>query len=80
MKTKMLKRDFVGRQARLTRQISNGRGDILDAGETVKIDGTYRGRFSIETVVKCPHCYRRQKVSVSQVSERDFELIDDETS
>jgi hypothetical protein len=40
---------------------------ILDIGEIVKIDGTYRGRFSIETIVKCKHCYRRQKVGISQV-------------
>jgi hypothetical protein len=78
MAKKMLKRDFVGRRARLTRQISNGAGTILDKGEIVKIDGTYRGRFSIETVTTCKHCYRRQKVGISQVHESDFTLIDEE--
>jgi hypothetical protein len=76
--TKMLKRDFVGRRAELTRPIQNGAGVILDIGEIVKIDGTYRGRFSIETIVTCKHCYRRQKVSISQVPESDFKLIDEE--
>jgi hypothetical protein len=75
---KMLKRDFVGRKARLRRQITNGRGDILDPGEIVKIDGTYRGRFSIETITTCSHCYRRKKVNISQVHESDFTLIDEE--
>ena len=74
---KMLKRDFVGRRARLTRQITNGAGTILDAGEIVKIDGAYRGRFSIDTVTTCKHCYRRQRVGISQVHESDFELIDE---
>jgi len=78
MKKKMLKRDFVGRMAKLTRQITNGRGDILDPGEIIKIDGTYRGRFSIETVTTCSHCYRRKKVCVSQVSENDFRLLGEE--
>lgn len=77
MVKKMLKRDFVGRKARLRREISNGAGTILDAGEIVKIDGTYRGRFSIDTITTCNHCYRRKRVGISQVSENDFELIDE---
>lgn len=75
---KMLKRDFVGRKARLLREIRNGRGEILDVGEVVKIDGTYRGRFTIETITTCSHCHRRKKVVVSQVHESDFKLINTE--
>lgn len=59
-----LKREWVGRYVRLKHVTRNGAGTIFEKGEVLRVDRTYRGSMTVETIKKCEHCKRRTFTSI----------------
>lgn len=71
-----LKRDWIGRHVRLTRQIETRGGIIFDVGEVLRVEGYYRG-LSLEAIHTCSHCTRRSRQTISRVPLHDVDLLPD---
>ncbi len=70
----MKAKDFVGKRARIVRDIELRSGEVVKAGTQVFIGGTWRGRFSLVSTTTPEPGYARTTI-VSHASSRDFELV-----
>ena len=69
-----LKRDWIGRQVHLKRQIETRGGIIFNEGEVMNVAAYYQG-LTLEAISTCQHCRRRSRQIVTRISINEVELL-----
>jgi hypothetical protein len=73
---KLLCREIVGKTVRLLREIQNGADSVFPVGLEMKVEGTYRGGFTLKHFDPCHQCKCRGWSSVSRVKRDAFEIVE----